>query len=180
MSWKSHCNAHASSIYRRNQCCMFSVVSRGYDYVMLCFSQWLLIWLLGIPRHAWQSQLRFVLSPLLLHPRLLETFQADIPLFTLTSPAKHSPNQGWESAHRLHLSPWVVSFTPLYSYCTPTVHGAALGRRELDFTSHPNDDREPWERFSESRPNSLAGVVFRNRVLNSCHPPKYWPCWMTA
>ena len=29
-----------------------------------------------------QSQLRFVLSPLLLHPRLLETFQSDIPLFT--------------------------------------------------------------------------------------------------
>ena len=29
-----------------------------------------------------QSQLRFVLSPLLLHPRLLETFQSDNPLFT--------------------------------------------------------------------------------------------------
>ena len=28
-----------------------------------------------------QSQLRFVLSPLLLHPRLLGTFQSDIPLF---------------------------------------------------------------------------------------------------
>ena len=52
-----------------------------------------------------QSQLRFVLSPLLLHPRLLETFQSDIPLFTLTWPAKHSPNQGWESTHRLHLCP---------------------------------------------------------------------------
>ena len=39
-----------------------------------------------------QSQLRFVLSPLLLHPRLLGTFQSDIPLFTLTWPAKHSPN----------------------------------------------------------------------------------------
>ena len=53
-----------------------------------------------------QSQLRFVLSPLLLHPRLLETFQSDIPpLFTLTWPAKHSPNQGWESTHRLHLNP---------------------------------------------------------------------------
>ena len=52
-----------------------------------------------------QSQLRFVLSPLLLHPRLLETFQSDIPLFTLTWPAKHSPNQGWESTHRLHLYP---------------------------------------------------------------------------
>ena len=52
-----------------------------------------------------QSQLMFVLSPLLLHPRLLWTFQSDIPLFTLTWPAKHSPNQGWESTHRLHLYP---------------------------------------------------------------------------
>ena len=52
-----------------------------------------------------QSQLRFVLSPLLLHPRLLGTFQSDIPLFTLTWPAKHSPNQGWQSTHRLHLYP---------------------------------------------------------------------------
>ena len=52
-----------------------------------------------------QSQLRFVLSPLLLHPRLLGTFQSDIPLFTLTWPAKHSPNQGWESTHRLHIYP---------------------------------------------------------------------------
>ena len=52
-----------------------------------------------------QSQLRFVLSPLLLHPRLLGTFQSDIPLFTLTWPVKHSPNQGWESTHRLHLYP---------------------------------------------------------------------------
>ena len=52
-----------------------------------------------------QSQLRFVLSPLLLHPRLVGTFQSDIPLFTLTWPAKHIPNQGWESTHRLHLCP---------------------------------------------------------------------------
>ena len=34
-----------------------------------------------------QSQLRFVLSPLLLHLRLLGTFQSDIPLFTLTWPS---------------------------------------------------------------------------------------------
>ena len=114
-----------------------------------------------------QSQLRFVLSLLLLHPRLLETFKSDIPLFTLTWPAKHSPNQGWESTHRLHLYPLGNVYR-------------ALGRRDLDFTSHPNDDGEPWERFSESRPNSLAGVVFRNRVLNSGHPSKYWPCRMTA
>ena len=52
-----------------------------------------------------QSQLKFVLSPLLLHPRLLGTFQSDIPLFTLTWPAKHSPNQGWKSRHKLHLYP---------------------------------------------------------------------------
>ena len=52
-----------------------------------------------------QSQPMFVLSPLLLHPRLLATFQSDIPLFTLTWPAKHSPNQGWEYTHRLHLYP---------------------------------------------------------------------------
>ena len=52
-----------------------------------------------------QSQSRFVLSPLLLHPRLLGTFQSDIPLFTLTWPAKHSPNQGWESIHRLQHYP---------------------------------------------------------------------------
>ena len=52
-----------------------------------------------------QSQQRFVLSPLILHPRLLETFQSDIPLSMLTWPAKHSPNQGWESTHRLQLYP---------------------------------------------------------------------------
>ena len=52
-----------------------------------------------------QSQPRFVLSPLLLYPRLLGMFQSDIPLFTLTWPATHSPNQGWESTHRLHLYP---------------------------------------------------------------------------
>ena len=40
-----------------------------------------------------QSQPRFVLSPLLLHRRLLGMFQSDIPLFTLTWPAKHCPNQ---------------------------------------------------------------------------------------
>ena len=59
-----------------------------------------------------QSQPRFVLSPLLLHPRLLEMFQSDIPLFTLTWPAKHSPNQGWESTHRLHLYPLGDVFYP--------------------------------------------------------------------
>ena len=54
------------------------------------------------------------------------------------------------------------------------------GRRDLDFTSFPKDDGEPWERFSESRPNSLADVVFSNQVLNLGHPSKYWPCRMTA
>ena len=60
-----------------------------------------------------QSQPRFVLSPLLLHPRLFGTFQSDIPLFTLTWPAKNSPNQGWESTHRLlHLYPLGGVFYP--------------------------------------------------------------------
>ena len=101
------------------------------------------------------------------------SFQSDIPLFTLTRPAKHSPNQGWESTHRLHLYPLGgVFYSPLHRL---------LSRRDLDFfTSQPMDDGEPWERFSKSRPNSLAGVVFRNRVLNSGHPSKYWPCRMTA
>ena len=57
-------------------------------------------------RTRWrQSQLRFLLSQLLLHLRLLGTFQSDFPLCTLTWPATHSPNQGWESTHRLHLYP---------------------------------------------------------------------------
>ena len=62
-------------------------------------------WLQNCRTRCRQSQLRFVLSPLLLHPRLLGTFQSDIPFFKLTWPAKHSPNQGWESTHRLHLYP---------------------------------------------------------------------------
>ena len=51
-----------------------------------------------------KSQLRFLLSPLLLHPRLLGR-SSRIFNFTLTWPAKRSPNQGWESTHRLHLYP---------------------------------------------------------------------------
>ena len=67
-------------------------------------------WLQLMSTRCRQSQLRFVLSPLLLHMRL-GTFQSDILLLTLTWPAKHSPDQRWESAHRLHLYPsWVVSF----------------------------------------------------------------------
>ena len=60
-----------------------------------------------------QSQLRFVLSPLLLHPRLLETFQSDIPfsfwLGQLSSvlTKDESPHTGYT------FTPWVVSFTPL-------------------------------------------------------------------
>ena len=60
-----------------------------------------------------QSQLRFVLSPLLLHPRLLGTFQSDISLFTLTWPAKHSPNQGWESTQVTPLPPGWCLLLPL-------------------------------------------------------------------
>ena len=64
-------------------------------------------------RTRWrQSQLRFVLSPLPLHPRLLATANSDIPLFTLTWPAKHSRNQGWEVTQVTPLPSWVVSFTP--------------------------------------------------------------------
>ena len=47
----------------------------------------------------------YILSPQLLYLRLLRMFQSDIPLFTLTWPAKHSPNQRWQSTHRLHLYP---------------------------------------------------------------------------
>ena len=58
-----------------------------------------------------QSQLRFVLSPLLLHLRLLGMFQSDIPLSTLTWPAKHSPNQDKSPHTGYTFTPWVVSFT---------------------------------------------------------------------
>ena len=37
------------------------------------------------------------------------SFQSDIPLFTLTWPAKQNPNQGWGSTHSF--TPWVVYFT---------------------------------------------------------------------
>ena len=78
--------------------------------------------------------------------------------------SKHeSPHTGYT------FTPWVVSYTP-----------PSRGRRHLDFTSHPKDDGEPWEQFSESRSNSLTGVVFRNRVPNLGHPSKYWPCRMAA
>ena len=60
-----------------------------------------------------QSQPRFVLSPLLLHLRLLGAFRSDIPLFTLTWPLMHSPNQGWESTHGLHLDLLGGVFYPL-------------------------------------------------------------------
>ena len=114
-----------------------------------------------------QSQLRFELSPLLFRLLLLGTSQSDITLFTLTWPAKHNPNQGWEATPRLHLYPLGGVFYSSYH--------SALGRRDLNFTSHLNDDGRPWERFSESRPNSLTGVVFRNRVLNRATHPRTGP-----
>ena len=77
-----------------------------------------------------QSQLGFVLSQLLLHLRLLGTFQSDIPHFMLTRPAKHIPNQGWESTHRLHLYPLGSVFYPPHR---------ALAGRDVDFTSHPKE-----------------------------------------
>ena len=72
------------------------------------------------------TQLRVVLSPL--HLPLLGTFQSDIPRFTLIWVAKHSPNQGRESTHRLHLHPLG---DVLYSISHRALHG-----RDLDFTSH--------------------------------------------
>ena len=45
-------------------------------------------WLQLLPYKVQTITAEVVLSPLLLHPRLLETFQSDIPLFTLTWPAK--------------------------------------------------------------------------------------------
>ena len=107
---------------------------RTYRYTPLYYSYWSLYNYLDsnyCRTRCRQSQLRFVLSPLLLHLRLLGMFQSDIPLFTLTWPAKHSPNQGWESTHRLHLYPLGgVFYSPKHR---------ALGRRDLDFTSHPKD-----------------------------------------
>ena len=59
-----------------------------------------------------QSQLREVLSQLLLLLCLLGTFLSDFLLVRLTWPAKHSPNLGWESTHRLHLYPLGGVFYP--------------------------------------------------------------------
>ena len=59
-----------------------------------------------------QSQLRSVLSPLLLHLRLLGTFQSDIPLSCWLGQLRtvitkdESPHTGYT------FTPWVVSFTP--------------------------------------------------------------------
>ena len=83
----------------------------------------------------------------------------------------HCPNQGWESTHKLHLYPLGgVFYSPWYR---------ARGRGDLDFTSLSNDSREPWVRLLVSRLDSLAGVVTRNRAVNSGHPSKYWPWWVT-
>ena len=57
-----------------------------------------------------QSQLRFVLSSLLLHPRLLETFQSDIPLFTLTWPTKPSLRN---IGHFVSASMWSHYMSPI-------------------------------------------------------------------
>ena len=78
-----------------------------------------------------------------------------------------------ESPHRGYtFTPWVVSFYSPWQ--------RAPGRRDLDFTSLPKDSGEPWDRFSVSRLDSLAGVATRNRALYSGHPSKNWPCRMTA
>ena len=78
---------------------------------------------------CWQSQLRFVRWPLLLHLRLLGTFQSDISHLTLTWPAKHWPNQGWGSTPRLHLYALGCVFT-LPGWCITC--GTALSRISID------------------------------------------------
>ena len=77
-----------------------------------------------------------------------------------------SPHTGYT------FTPWVVSFTP------PSIEHQVGGSSILRLFRRTC--REPWDRFSVSRLGSLAGVVTRNRVLNSGHPSKYWPCRMTA
>ena len=103
----------------------------------------------------------FILSPLLLHPRLLERSGRILP-FSSWLAAKHRANQGWESTRMLHLYSLVGSFSPRV------------------YVSPKDDGEKKWEQFLGSRPNSLAGVVFKNRVLNSGHPSKYSTCRMTA
>ena len=71
-----------------------------------------------------QSQLTFVLSPLILYLRLLGMFQSNIPFFTLTWPAKQRPNQGREFTHRFHLYPMGGVFY------------VSIGRRDFDFRYH--------------------------------------------
>ena len=96
---------------------------RTYRYIQLYYCDWSLynytahaadiLTLTTVVQGVDNHSRGFVLSPLLSHPRLLETFQSDIPHFTLTWPAKHSPNQGWESTHRLHLYPLGGLLLPL-------------------------------------------------------------------
>ena len=60
-------------------------------------------------------RLRCVLSPLLSHLHLLGMLLSDIPLFTLTWPAKHSPKSKPTMGipHTCYsFIPWVVYFTP--------------------------------------------------------------------
>ena len=75
----------------------------------------------------------------------------------------HWPNWGWESTHRLHLYPLGgVFYSP---------ENRIPGRRDLDFTSLLKDSREPWDRFSVSRLDSLAGVVTRiGHSTRATHP----------
>ena len=42
---------------------------------------------------------------------MLGMLQSDIFLLLLTWPAKHNPNQGWDSTHRLHVYPMGHVFT---------------------------------------------------------------------
>ena len=89
-------------------------------------------------RRCRQSQLRFVLSPLLLHPRLLGTFQSDIPPFTLTWPAIGTVLTKDESPHTGYtFTPWVVSFTP------PIIEHSILRLIRTTMERHEKDSRNP-------------------------------------
>ena len=105
-----------------------------------------------------KSQMRFVLSPLLLHQLRLRVFQS---IFTFSHWLGHLST----ILTKDEITNTVCTFTPkvvafILKHRTP-------GRRDLDFTFHLKEDGDPWVKLSESRPDNLAGVVFRNRILSS-------------
>ena len=117
----------------------------------------------GVDNNNWGLYCR---HPLLLYLRRLGAFQSGIPLFTLTWPAKHSPNQGWESRNRIHLyllggvfySPW----------------HRALGRRDLDFTVS-SEWRWRAMRMILGIQTEQPGVVYSIRATHPSTGPAGWP-----